>query len=267
MRKLFVLNIFIVLIVLFACSDPETPVSAVDAGDLPSLTGPYLGQEPPGQEPELFAPGLVSTGAQELSICFSPAGDEVYFFVCGPTFNPRIILHSRRQDSTWTTPRETGFFDADRTDSYPFVAPDGERIFFCSSRAAGDSSGSAGHHEIWFADRVDNGWGKPRKIDSVRNDDGFGGNDLYISIRGEDGRWGQARNLGERLNTERGEMRPFLTADGKYLFFASSRPVPRALPEHPMAFGEVARIFGAPGNGLQDIYWVGTEVIAEFLQP
>ena len=134
MRKLFVLNIFLVLIVLFACSDPETPVSAVDAGEFPSLTGPYLGQEPPGQEPELFAPGLVSTGAQELSICFSPAGDEVYFFVCGPTFNPRIILHSRRQDSTWTTPRETGFFDADRTGSYPFVAPDGERIFFCSSR-------------------------------------------------------------------------------------------------------------------------------------
>ena len=74
MRKLFVLNIFLVLIVLFACSDPETPVSAVDAGEFPSLTGPYLGQEPPGQEPELFAPGLVSTGAQELSICFSPAG-------------------------------------------------------------------------------------------------------------------------------------------------------------------------------------------------
>jgi len=63
LRKLFVLNIFLVLIVLFACSDPETPVSAVDSGDLPSLTGPYLGQEPPGQEPELFAPGLVSTGA------------------------------------------------------------------------------------------------------------------------------------------------------------------------------------------------------------
>jgi len=339
LRKLFVLNVFVVLIAHFGCSGPDTPASGVDAGGFPSLTGPYLGQEPPGQEPELFAPGVVSTGGQELSICFSPAGDDVYFFVCGPTYNPRIILHSRREGPTWTTPRETGFFDAERTDSYPFVAPDGERIFFCSSRAAGGSPGTGGHHEIWFADRVGNGWGQPRKVDfggglggsgtfpsvaangnlyfngghgsggsdiyfsrydgesyttperlsdavnsaggdfhpfiapdesfllfdSVRDDDAFGGNDLYISIRAEDGRWGQARNLGERLNTEHGEMRPFLTADGEYLFFASSRPVPRPLPEHPMALGEVARIFGGPGNGLQDIYWVSAEAIAEFL--
>ena len=29
--------------------------------DFPKLTGSYLGQQPPGMTPEIFAPGLVST--------------------------------------------------------------------------------------------------------------------------------------------------------------------------------------------------------------
>jgi hypothetical protein len=29
--------------------------------DFPLIKGPYLGQEPPGLEPQLFLPGLIST--------------------------------------------------------------------------------------------------------------------------------------------------------------------------------------------------------------
>jgi len=28
--------------------------------DFPKLTGPYLGQKPPGDQPEIFVPGLIS---------------------------------------------------------------------------------------------------------------------------------------------------------------------------------------------------------------
>jgi hypothetical protein len=43
-------------------------------------TGTYLGRSPPGMERTLFAPGVVSTGWHELSITFSPAADELFFF-------------------------------------------------------------------------------------------------------------------------------------------------------------------------------------------
>lgn len=44
------------------------------------LEGPYLGQKPPGDEPELFAPGLLSAGSSsELNISFSHDGLELCY--------------------------------------------------------------------------------------------------------------------------------------------------------------------------------------------
>ncbi|TFH39035.1 MAG: hypothetical protein E4G95_02190, partial [Bacteroidia bacterium] len=45
----------------------------------PELTGPYLGQKPPGMKPEIFAPGVLSTDANEFNAAFTPSGDAVYF--------------------------------------------------------------------------------------------------------------------------------------------------------------------------------------------
>jgi hypothetical protein len=39
----------------------------------PKLTGPYLGQKPPGMKPELFATGIVSSSdATEYGIALMP---------------------------------------------------------------------------------------------------------------------------------------------------------------------------------------------------
>lgn len=40
---------------------------------------PYLGGTPPGQTPELFAPGVVSTDAVELNSVFTPDGRSFFF--------------------------------------------------------------------------------------------------------------------------------------------------------------------------------------------
>lgn len=48
--------------------------------------------------------------------------------------------------------------------------------------------------------------------------------DLYISFRYEDGKWGEPQNLGEKINTRYSESFPFVSRDGKYLFFNSNRP-------------------------------------------
>ncbi|MBN1472650.1 MAG: PD40 domain-containing protein [Syntrophaceae bacterium] len=46
-----------------------------------NLTGPYLGQKPPGMTPEIFAPGIVSTQEANIhsSVSFTPGGRQLFF--------------------------------------------------------------------------------------------------------------------------------------------------------------------------------------------
>ena len=50
---------------------------------------------------------------------------------------------------------------------------------------------------------------------------GYGDLDLYVSERTKNGDWGPAKNLGDQINTRFNENTPFITADGKTLFFSS----------------------------------------------
>ena len=50
---------------------------------------------------------------------------------------------------------------------------------------------------------------------------GFGDLDIYVSHKDKTGNWGPAVNLGKNINTQFNENAPFITNDGKALFFAS----------------------------------------------
>ncbi len=49
---------------------------------------------------------------------------------------------------------------------------------------------------------------------------GFGGGDLYISLKNEDGNWLKPINLGGKVNTTDYEYCPYISRDGKYLYFS-----------------------------------------------
>jgi len=51
------------------------------------------------------------------------------------------------------------------------------------------------------------------------NDGGYGEVDLYISFRQQDGSWGTAINMGDKINTSEGEAGGYVSPDGKYFFF------------------------------------------------
>lgn len=53
-----------------------------------------------------------------------------------------------------------------------------------------------------------------------RAEDAYGGSDLYISFRAEDGSWLPAMNMGDKINTGISESSGNVTDDGKYLFFS-----------------------------------------------
>lgn len=76
-------------------------------------------------------------------------------------------------------------------------------------------------------------------IFSSRREGGFGGPDLYISYRKEDGTWTKAKNMGDTINTNTADYAPAVTRDGKYFFFTSNKA------------------------GNSDIYWVDAAIIEE----
>lgn len=82
-----------------------------------------------------------------------------------------------------------------------FIAPDASYIIFCGTRK-----------------------------------EGLGRGDLYISFKNTDGTWSKSVNMGDRINTKGHELCPFVSHDGKYLFYTSN----------------------------QDIYWVSTSILERY---
>lgn len=80
--------------------------------------------------------------------------------------------------------------------------------------------------------------------DSER-ESGYGKSDLYISFRQKDGSWGPAINMGDKVNSAKGDTYASVTPDGKYILFN--------------------RGMDDKGDNV-DIYWVDAQII-ETLRP
>jgi hypothetical protein len=90
---------------------------------------------------------------------------------------------------------------------------------------------------------------------------GLGRNDLYISFMKRDGSWTVPANMGGAVNSEEIEYCPFVTPDGKYLFYSSYRRARRGAHESPRSYEDISRMYSTPGNGLGDIYWIDATII------
>lgn len=55
-----------------------------------------------------------------------------------------------------------------------------------------------------------------------RRPGGYGGFDLYISVKNNDGQWSEPKNLGPTINSAYDETTPFLARDGRTLYFSSN---------------------------------------------
>ena len=64
---------------ILACLMASCGGNPHDAERASEATASYLGQEPPGETPESFAPGIVNTDAIELNGVVSPDGREFFF--------------------------------------------------------------------------------------------------------------------------------------------------------------------------------------------
>lgn len=57
---------------------------------------------------------------------------------------------------------------------------------------------------------------------SMNDKDSFGQEDLYVSIKGPGEKWSTPLNLGSTINTEGFEIAPYLSEDGKKIYFSSN---------------------------------------------
>jgi hypothetical protein len=62
-------------------------------------------------EPEIFAPGIVSTGLSEAVCCFSPEGKEVYWNIAYSVKKDAksFIVYSKIENGEWTRPEFVSF--------------------------------------------------------------------------------------------------------------------------------------------------------------
>jgi len=98
--------------------------------------------------------------------------------------------------------------------------------------------------------------------------DTHGGADYYVVFRGADDAWSEPINLGSEVNTPRGgEWSPYVTPDGEYFFFMSSRPPSRAQTPATLTYDYLKDLHGKPGNGDAAIYWVDASFIERLRPP
>jgi len=197
----------------------------------PVLKGGYLGQKRPGNRPEMFAPGIVSTESTEHGApVFSPNGNEIYWFSWpGPITQTMHITKGR-----WTSPVIVDL------GTNPTMSPDGKRIFFGRRE-----SGSRG---IGYCERTDGAWCEQKWFDTLINNANSGweiwlakSGTVYFSTRmaggngGTDicksslvnGKYENIENLGPEVNSESdewGDSGGYVSPDESYLIFSSDRP-------------------------------------------
>ncbi|OGU61373.1 MAG: hypothetical protein A2V66_15950 [Ignavibacteria bacterium RBG_13_36_8] len=199
------------------------------------LEGPYLGQTPPGLTPELFAPNIVSTGLNEIGSSFSNDGKE-FFFSIGP--NPYMsIIRMNYESDGWSKPEVapfSGYYD----DFDAKFSPDGNRIFFSSSRPKPGKEWNKVDYDIWMVEKKQDGWSEPKNLGNSINSEkpeycpslsengnlyfcsekesGYGEGDIYVSIY-ENGEYSEPVNLGSNINGEYFEADPYIAPDESYL--------------------------------------------------
>lgn len=208
------------------------------------LSGPYLGQKTPGMTPELFAPGLISTGFREhTSPVFSPDGKEVYFHTAFSTY-PRPILVMYYENNKWSYPQVAPFSGKYEEDNANF-SPDGKKLVYSSYRPLSGEGEPKNDPDIWLIEKTKTGWSEPKNLGSPINSnhretfptltkDGT----LYFYFRPEDesipsdiykskylnGKYLKPEALDDNINSDYRDAFTAFPPDESYMIFASNRP-------------------------------------------
>lgn len=155
------------------------------------------------------------------------------------------LFISRRVGDRWGVPQNLGTpVNSSHWETQPSLASDGRTLYYIRGSVARDGIKSM---DIWTTTMADDGtWSKPVKLGdqvntpyqeesvqihpdghtlyfSSNGHPGFGGLDIFMSRKQDDGSWGPALNLGYPINTSADENSILVDAIGRLAYFASDR--------------------------------------------
>lgn len=210
--------------------------------EFPKLTGPYLGQTPPGKIPELFAPGIISVDEnfEHSAAVFSPDGKEVFWCTnVGGNSDKRVagnlrLYTMKMVNDRWTAPRPASFIK-DFIVERPVFSPNGDRLYI--------EFGSDPYHEsdtdIYMVKRTAKGWSDPEPVSPLINsqaierlhcvtEDGslyfsrnnFTPNEEYYVSRWVNGEFSEPERLGKDYNSDKYDAAILIAPDEKYMLIS-----------------------------------------------
>ncbi len=212
-------------------------IGCISSVCLAVVSGPYMGQEPPGMKPEIFSPGFICLDNRyEYGFGFSPEGNEFAFTLTNSTWGYFELLYTTMDpNGQWSEPHRPEFV-GDRIQSlYPFFTSDGNKVFFASPLY----QSSPWDSDIFYSERTDSGWSEPINMGAPVNSTGMefrlsmtdggtiyfisnkeGNSNIYLSQL-VDGAYRDVEKLGIPINTTGPEASPFIAPDESYLIFES----------------------------------------------
>ncbi len=156
------LTIFVFLVFWAACQQSPSP--------------PQPTPDPPPYQvadtvtvAQMFSEGIVSSALPEFATTFSPDGHTVYFNRMPADRSAIRIWTSSFVDGQWTEPEALPFSDGTYRDVDPFVSPDGQRLYFSSTRPIEGTEPAA--YDLWYVERSDTGWRDPVNLGIPVNSD------------------------------------------------------------------------------------------------
>jgi pimeloyl-ACP methyl ester carboxylesterase len=156
--------------ILFICLICIADVFVLNAQHINGF--PLLDMKPPGKEPVIFAPGIISDELINRDIAISPDGNEIFYSASTPGFNYSAIIQVKKENGIWGNPEVASF---SRDPRYKYLEPafshDGNTLFF-SSNMSRNSLGEASDNDIWAVKRDGDSWGIPYNLGSPVNSDG-----------------------------------------------------------------------------------------------
>lgn len=148
---------------------------------------------------------------------------------------------SYKKGEQWTKPVSISEnINTKGNDASVALSPDGRQLFIFKN----EKGNSERNGQIYSSQQVGNEWSFPKPLGenvnskhwegsiSMSHDNntvyfsserpgGLGGKDIYLSKRKIDGSWGEAVNLGPKINTSKDDDAPFIHPDNKTLYFSS----------------------------------------------
>ena len=198
-------------------------------------TGSYLNQDPPGNLPEVFAPGIVSTNNHiEMGCAWTPDGKEFYF-ARSETLDVDSkwsIWVVREREKEWSEPEIAPFSGVYR-DFAPFITPDGKYMLFfrTSSNEAETREGT------WIVERKGDTWSEPQFFVDAYCLTTADFQTFYFSTAHRDstsrdialmtyanGTFAKPQDLIGDINSNEYDAHAWISANGSFMIFDSSRP-------------------------------------------